>query len=419
MIKILHFADAHIDIARFGRHDPETGLPLRVVDFLKALDTIIDTAIDEKVDIVIFAGDAYRDRTPAPTFQREWGKRMMRLSQAKIPTLLVVGNHDLSPAAGRAHALQEYETLAVPFIRVISQPELLNPQELFGLPLQVIGMPWVTRSGLMASQSIPATGLKDATEELELRLVELLKNFLDQLNPELPAVLTAHASVQGALYGNERSVMLGKDIILPGSIVRDLRLDYVALGHIHKPQELNFNSHPPVVYPGSIERVDFGEVDDDKHFVIAQVEKGKTRVEWRKLIGRKFFDRKLELTSSEDVQGQLERILPPPQEMKDAIGRLNLSYPREWEAFIDGPALRRYAQDAFEFHFIRHPQLKIGARVPTEESLLGKTTADQLYFYWKNLGLADKDTNELKPLAEEIMAQVHSGFNPDKKDEFQ
>ena len=167
MIKILHFSDAHIDIARFGRHDPETGLPLRVMDFLKALDTIVDTAIDEKVDMVIFAGDAYRDRTPTPTFQREWGKRIMRLSQAKIPTLLVVGNHDLSPASGRAHALQEYETLEVPYIRVISQPELLNPQELFGLPLQVIGMPWVTRSGLMASQSLTGTGLKNVAEELE------------------------------------------------------------------------------------------------------------------------------------------------------------------------------------------------------------------------------------------------------------
>jgi exonuclease SbcD len=417
MIKILHFADAHIDIARFGRHDPETGLPLRVMDFLKSLDTIVDTAVNEKVDLVIFAGDAYRDRTPAPTFQREWGKRMMRLSQAKIPTLLVVGNHDLSPAAGRAHALQEYETLEVPYIRVISQPGLLTPQELFGLPLQVIGMPWVTHSGLMASQSFAGTGLKDVSKELEQRLVELLQNFLDQLNPDLPAVLTAHASVQGAVYGNERGVMLGKDVILPGSIVRDPRLDYVALGHIHKPQELNTGVHPPVVYPGSIERVDFGEVDDDKHFVIAQVEKGKTRVDWRNLIGRNFFDRKLELTSSEDVQGQLERILPPPQEMKDSIGRLILSYPREWEAFIDEPALRRYAQDAFEFHFVRHPQLKIGARVPTEESLLGKTTADQLDFYWKNLGLMEKEVKKLKSLAEEIMAQVHSGFNPDKKED--
>jgi len=141
MIKILHFADAHIDIARFGRHDPQTGLPLRVVDFLRALDTIVDAAINEKVDLVIFAGDCLPRPLTRTHFQREWGKRMMRLSLAKIPTLLVVGNHDLSlPPAG--HALQEYETLEVPFIRVISQPVLLSPQDLFGPSAAGHWMPW-------------------------------------------------------------------------------------------------------------------------------------------------------------------------------------------------------------------------------------------------------------------------------------
>ena len=104
-MKLLHFADAHIDMANYGRHDPETGLPLRVLDFLKSLDTIVDAAISEKVDMVIFAGDAYKDRSPAPTFQREWGKRIIRLSRAKIPTLLLVGNHDRAksgaPEGGR------------------------------------------------------------------------------------------------------------------------------------------------------------------------------------------------------------------------------------------------------------------------------------------------------------------------------
>ncbi len=100
-MRILHFADAHIDIASQRRRDPESGLPIRVLDFLKALDVIVDTAIHEKVDLVLFAGDAYKDRTPVPTYQREWGRRIMRLSQAGIPTLLLVGNHDLPPATGQ------------------------------------------------------------------------------------------------------------------------------------------------------------------------------------------------------------------------------------------------------------------------------------------------------------------------------
>ncbi len=113
MPKILHFADAHIDISNYGRRDPSTGLPIRILDFLASLDEIINAAIDESVDCVLFTGDAYKDQNPAPTFQREWGKRIMRLSQAGIPTLLLVGNHDISPSVGRAHSLTEFTTLQV------------------------------------------------------------------------------------------------------------------------------------------------------------------------------------------------------------------------------------------------------------------------------------------------------------------
>ena len=112
-----------------------------------------------KVDLVIFAGDAYKDRTPSPTFQREWGRRIMRLPMAGIPTLLLVGNHDISPASGRAHTLQEFDTLQVPKVRVMNKPELLKPADLWGLPLQVIALPWVFRSSLMAALELsPADG---------------------------------------------------------------------------------------------------------------------------------------------------------------------------------------------------------------------------------------------------------------------
>src|SRR5512138_2416603 len=117
-MKLLHFADAHIDMANYGRHDPETGLPLRVLDFLKSLETIVDTAIAERVDLVIFAGDAYKDRAPAPTFKREWGRRIIRLSRASFATLLLVCNHYLAPSIDNAHAIQKFATLTVPYVRV-------------------------------------------------------------------------------------------------------------------------------------------------------------------------------------------------------------------------------------------------------------------------------------------------------------
>ncbi len=141
----------------------------------------------------------------------------------------------------------------------------------------------------------PDASAADASEvftNIEERLTDLVNGWLEKADPHLPIILTAHASVQGAKYGSERTVMLGADLVLPGSLVRDARLDYVALGHIHKPQDLNENAHPPVIYPGSIERVDFGEAGDDKFFIIAEVEKGNTKVEWRQLTGvRPFIDR--------------------------------------------------------------------------------------------------------------------------------
>lgn len=407
MPKILHFADAHIDMANYGRHDPQTGLPMRVMDFLKSLDTIVETAIAEKVDLVLFAGDAYKDRNPAPTFQREWGRRIIRLSKAGIPTLLLVGNHDLSPSMGRAHAVEEFSTLEVPHVRVLDRPALLGPSDLEDLPLQVMALPWISRSGLVAYLGIRATDPAQLYQELEARLVDLVHDWLDRADPSLPTLLTAHASVQGAVYGGERTVMLGSDLVLPGSLVRDARLDYVALGHIHKPQNLNEKGHPPVIYPGSIERVDFGEVKDDKFFIIAHVERGETRVEWRQLKEiRPFVDSYLRLDSHDDITARLRAALPSQERLQGAIVRLTLEYPRDWETMIDESALREYAAGAFEFHLVKRPQVETRIRLPEDQTVGSLTPLQLLDIYWRATHTNAEELQELAKLAEEIVHDV-------------
>ncbi|MEW5870478.1 MAG: exonuclease SbcCD subunit D [Chloroflexota bacterium] len=409
MVKIFHFADAHIDIANYGRHDAQTGLPLRVLDFLKSLDTIVDTAIEERADLVLFAGDAYKDRTPAPTFQREWGRRVMRLSRAGIPTLLLVGNHDLSPALGRAHALENFDTLEVPHVRVIEKPMFLGPDDLEGLPLQVLALPWISRSGLAAHLGLHSGEAGDVYDQLGGRLIELVQGWLEErVDPGLPVVLTAHCSVQGALYGGERTVMLGNDLVLPGSLVKDTRLDYVALGHIHKPQDLNAGSHPPVIYPGSIERVDFGEAQDEKFFVVAQVERGQTQVAWRKLEAiRPFIDRFVRLEQKEDITDQLRAVLPEPEEMEGAILRLVLEYPRDWEAAIDEAALREYAGGCFEFHLVKRPQVEGRIRLPGDQAVGSLSPLELLELYWGASHLSTEEREVLNELATQVIAEVH------------
>ena len=409
MPTILHFADAHIDMANYGRHDPESGLPLRVIDFLKSLDTIVDTAIEEKVDLVLFAGDAYKDRNPAPTFQREWGRRIIRLSKAAIPTVLLVGNHDLSPALGRAHAIEEFNTLEVPYVHVVSQPVFLKPEDIDGVPLQIMALPWISRSGLLAHMGLRSSAAQPGQvfEELESRLTELVETWFGAIDPDLPVVLTAHASVQGAKYGTERTVMLGSDLVLPGSLVRDSRLDYVALGHIHKPQNLNQDAHPPVIYPGSIERVDFGEAADDKFFVVSKVSRGVTEVEWRQLDEiRPFIDRSLVIDSKDDIDHRLREALAPQDLLSGAIVRLAVEYPRDWEALIDDAALREYAQEAFEFHLVKHPQIEARVRIPDDQNVGSMSAMELLELYWKASHTKSGDIEALNQLAAKVIAEI-------------
>lgn len=406
-MKLLHFADAHIDMANYGKHDPVSGLPFRVLDFLKSLDVIVDTAIAEKVDLVIFAGDAYKDRSPAPTFQREWGKRIMRLSQAQIPTLLLIGNHDISPSIGRAHALQEFKTLQVPYVRVMDTPEFLTPDQLWDLPIQVIAMPWITRSGLMA-----VTGETDSTQafaRIEENIGGLIDGWLEQADSSLPIILTAHASIEGAKFGGERLVMLGNDLVLSGSLVKNKKFNYVAMGHIHKPQDVNEGFQPPVIYPGSIERVDFGEAKEERFFIVAHVEQGKdTRVEWRKLEGTRIFvDRRTTLRSSEGVTDALIAALPKPKEISGAIVRLVVEYPREWDTMIDESALRKYTEDAFEFHLVKHPQSEARVRIPEGQVVGSLSPLDLLEQYWQSAKV--ENVEPLQKLAQEIIAGEEGG----------
>ncbi|MGE5461844.1 MAG: metallophosphoesterase family protein [Syntrophothermus sp.] len=402
-MKILHFADAHIDMANYGRHDPQTGLPLRVLDFLKSLDTIVDAAINEQVDMVIFAGDAYKDRSPAPTFQREWGKRIIRLSRAKIPTLLLVGNHDLSPAMGRAHAIQEFDTLQVPFVRVLQKPEFLTAEDLWGLPVQVIAMPWVSRSGLMASVDASAVDVRELYARIEDRISSLVEEWMGEADSSLPLILTAHASVEGAMFGAERMVMLGSDLVLPTSLVKDRRLDYVAMGHIHKPQDLNEGNHPPVIYPGSIERVDFGEAKDDKFFIVADVARGATRVQWRKIDGtRPFIERRTTLLSTENVTEHLLRTLPSVEHMAEAIVKLTVEYPREMDVLIDETALRKHTECCFEFHLVKRPKSEARVRIPEGQTVSSLGPLELLSQYFEASKIQESD--ELQKLARDIIS---------------
>ena len=406
-LRVLHFADAHIDIANYGRHDPETALPIRVMDFLASLDQIVDRAIEEPVDLVLFAGDAYKDRNPQPTFQREWGKRMMRLSRAAIPTILLVGNHDVTPSAGRANTVQEFSTLAVPHMHVADRIALLGPEQL-GVEFQVITVPWISRSALMTREDVAGRKLDEILQIMEDRVAEAIKKLISQADPALPLILTAHAGVQGAHYGSERAVMLGHELVLGGAVVGDRRLDYVALGHIHKHQSLSDSRQPPIVYSGSIERIDFGEAREEKGFVLAEVSRGFTEWQFVPLKTRPFFDREIKLESADTFMQDVLAKLPQPEEVNGAICRLQLTYPRAWEPLVDEKSISERFKTALSFQIVKHRQSGNRSRLGDLVAVETLTRQELLDQYWANIGLEEKEVEAMRTLANEILVEGSS-----------
>ncbi len=402
-IRLLHFSDAHIDIANYGRHDPETALPVRVMDFLRALDQVVDSAINESVDLVIFAGDAYKDRNPQPTFQRAWGQRIMRLSEASIPTIMLVGNHDVSPAAGRANTLQEFKTLHAINVFVADSLQRLGPNEL-GIPVEVITVPWIAPNALMTREETSGLSLEEILQLVEDRIGLTIEALVDQADPELPLILTAHVSVQGAKYGSEKSVMLGQEMVLTGRVVHDRRLDYVALGHIHKHQSLNDDRHPPIVYSGSIGRIDFGEVKEDKGYVLGEVKRGECQWQFKKLDTRRYIDLRIETPSADTFMTDILDKLPGPEQLSGAICRVQLHYPLDWEPLLDETAISFHFREAFSVQIVKNREFVKRTRLGDTVAVESLTKEELLSQYWRTIGLDLEETEAMQALANEVFS---------------
>ena len=225
-IRLLHFADLHIGVENYGRLDPVTGVNGRVLDFLRRFDELIDYGLEREVDLVVFAGDAYKRRSPNPTYQRAFARRVKRLADAGVPVLLLVGNHDLPAMVQKASSVDIFRTLEVPNV-VVGRDERVHRIETRRGPVQVATVPYPARQRLLAHDEYRSLSIEQLDETLRRIVTGNIQALAKQLHPDIPAVLTAHLSISGATYGSERSVMIGRDAVVLKSALANPAWDYV------------------------------------------------------------------------------------------------------------------------------------------------------------------------------------------------
>jgi hypothetical protein len=109
--------------------------------------------------------------------------------------------------------------------------------------------------------------------------------------------------------------------------------------------------------------------------------------------------------------------MPSENEIKDAIFRLVIDYPRDWEALIDEPAIRRRAQDAFEFHFIRRPHIQARLRLPGDQNAASLAPLELLDLYWDTVPPQQADIKCLNSLAGEIIRTVEIGSTAEEPEQ--
>ena len=349
-MKILHTADIHIGVENYGKIDPETRTSTRLSDFLRSFDEIVSFAIQETVDLVIIAGDAYKSRNPSQTHQREFAKRISKLSINNIPVFILIGKHDSPNIPGPATALEIFPTLDVEKVTIGDQLSNYDISTKSG-PIQIVSVPWIRKGDLSDSKISTTQTIEEINEEIQKIIIYRISELVDSLDPKLPAILVGHLSTESAITSSEKSMMLSKDYLIPTQNLALPKLDYVALGHIHRHQQLNQN--PRVVYSGSIERIDFGEENDTKGFCLLEIDPtkswGQREVEFQfiPVNSRKFKTIKVEIDNQdlEPTQTILDEIAR--HEIKDSIIQLIIEMSASQSKNVFDNEIRKALSEAY------------------------------------------------------------------------
>jgi exonuclease SbcD len=275
-MRILHTADWHLG-DRLGRID-------RTDDLRQAVERVAAYCKQERVDVLLVAGDLFSELARPDSLRetiRHWQEVFREFLETGGTILTLTGNHDNeSFCQTLVHAM----TLAAPTVGKAG--ECVPPGRLYlaadptfvrlqdregGYDVQFVLMPYPTPTRYLRGEG----GLKYGSPEEKNRM--LVAAWADALrdirahpryDPKAPAVLGAHVHVHGSQIGPSLFRLTEQeDVVVEGKDLPDL-FDYVALGHIHKPQ---FLGAPHVRYSGSIERMDLGEQADQKGVVLVEL----------------------------------------------------------------------------------------------------------------------------------------------------
>lgn len=426
---ILHSADWHL-----GELSGPTinGQNARLLDTLRCVDFLVDYAERELPDAILISGDLF-DKS------KLWGDNMLYLvNEASLrlrklariaPTVLMYGtsNHD------SLKAFENINNMCIPDLSVELSPSIFNVQTRSG-PLRISCIPGFDK-GYFRSK-FPGMAPTDENTLCSQLLGDMVNGLNAQLDPTIPSVLMAHYTVVGCELDNGQHVFTQSEVVLPKESLAGSTFDLVALGHIHRAQQVEC-AGKPVFYSGAINGISFNEEGQDKGFYMHEIGTIETDEEsempnyvgseFVKTPSRDFYTLKADLTDSNDLPTDLkwflagiedgpcgipkDTFLPIPTIGK--IVRLEYECTEEQRPLLNHKEMESLIKSGGAFHVSEVKAKRVVTALAKQELNETSGPLENLLTWLTAEGFSSEDTTPIlelsKPLIATISAKMPTG----------
>jgi len=285
-MKLVILGDPHFGGGySLGKIDRHSQLNSRLIDHGNTMDHVIDFMVEREASQLVITGDIFEHRRPEASQTAAFSERLARLTDHGIHTHIVVGNHDMV----RAHnttTVDMLRLLRLPNVHVWSEIDSIYCEDPRGKPgINVIFFPFRTRQMLRCVTNVNAVKY----------LTDRLKYEICGIEHPGPKILVGHFSLQGAKsHALSIETHAVSEIVLPLSVFKEL--DVTVMGHIHQHQVLS--KEPFITHIGSMERTDFGEVNQPKYFLVVDTDSGEAEYKFHPLPIRPLHDLSIDQTGA-------------------------------------------------------------------------------------------------------------------------
>lgn len=304
-MKVVICGDSHIG-AVFGLGGSNgKGGNSRIDDYEKTLNFIANYCIENKIDVFIQTGDAFDKRNPSAEQMEIFNKVLKKLSLHNIFSVVIMGNHDYKKTGPTfSSSITSLSARDLPNVRTVLNPEMISLSSGED-DINLLLMPFRDRK-LYKGKS---------TKEDSVLYQNEVKDLIAS-KQKGPVVAVGHNFFYEGSYND-----YGGTEVLP-KIEAFKGCDMVAMGHYHNFKILK-KVDPIAVYTGSMEKINFGDINSKKIFLEYDTNTKRTKVLTAPV--RELWDESIDLTASsfetvvEDLESQLSVV-----EVKDKIVRLKI-----------------------------------------------------------------------------------------------